>query len=147
MPYLFLLPLGLAVGMVYLARNSSDEIAYLSAFVAVGGLLLSLILAPWEIQLLLLIAVVVIVTVLWRRSGEEGKEAIENPVAGITGEKKYRGVTYTETPAEEVPEIEVEGKYRGASVKISNTRSIAAPIRPSALKYRGASVNGDPDPK
>ncbi|MEG3435528.1 DUF4278 domain-containing protein [Pannus brasiliensis CCIBt3594] len=143
MPYLFLLPLCLAVGMVYLARNSSDEIAYLSTLVAVGSLLFSLILAPWEIQLLILIAVVAIVTVLWKRSGEEGEGAIESPVEETTGEKIYRGVSYTETPAEEVPEIEVEGKYRGASVKISNTRSIAAPIRSSALKYRGASVAGD----
>lgn len=146
MSYLFLLPLGLAVGMVYLVRNSSDEIAYLSAFVAVGSLLLSLIIAPWEIQLLLLIAVVVVVTVLWRQFGEEGKKS-ENLVEETAGEKKYRGVAYTETPAEEIPEIEVEGKYRGAAVKLSNTRSIAAPIRPSALKYRGASVNGDGEAK
>jgi membrane protein implicated in regulation of membrane protease activity len=139
MSYIFLLPLLVAVVTAYAARNSNDEIAYLTTLVALGSLLLSLILAPWQIQLLILIAVVAIVAVLW---GRRERETTETPVAETAGDKKYRGVAYTEIH-EEAIEGEQEGKYRGASVKISHTPSIAPPIRPSALKYRGASVDGD----
>jgi membrane protein implicated in regulation of membrane protease activity len=143
MHYLFLLPLLTAIVTVYLARNSSDEIAYLMTLVAVGSLLLSLILAPWQIQLLLLITVVVIVTVLWQQRETEANEAIANALEETGSEKTYRGVTYTETQKEEIPAAEIEGKYRGVPVKISHNPSIASPIRPSALKYRGASAAGE----
>jgi membrane protein implicated in regulation of membrane protease activity len=139
MSYIFLLPLVIAVLTAYIARNSSDEITYLTTFVALGGLLLSLILAPWQIQFLILIAAVVVGALLWQR---RENEAFELPVSENPGEKKYRGVAYKEV-IEEVIEGETEGKYRGATVKISHQPSIAAPIRPSALKYRGASVAGD----
>ncbi|WP_066377171.1 MULTISPECIES: hypothetical protein [unclassified Anabaena] len=57
MPLLFLIPLvtGLATG--YISKKCHDEIAYLVSIFTILSLILSLVLAPWPIQLVLLIAV------------------------------------------------------------------------------------------
>jgi predicted membrane protein len=59
MPLSFLIPLftGLITG--YIFKKSADEIAYFAGIVAVISLIISLVLAPWEIQLLLLIVVLI----------------------------------------------------------------------------------------
>ena len=57
MPLFFLIPLftGLITG--YLSKKCNDEIAYITGLFAVISLILSLVLAPWQIQLVLLILV------------------------------------------------------------------------------------------
>lgn len=142
MSYLFLLPLLTATIAAYFWQRASDEIAYLTSAATVVSLVLSLILAPWQIQLLILLTVVVIVTVLWQ--GRENKESAPITLTETPVEKKYRGATYIEPTGAEVPVKEREGKYRGADVKITNNPPVANPIRPSSLKYRGAgSVKSD----
>ena len=142
MSYLFLLPLLSAAIATYFWQRSSDEIAYLTSAATVISLVLSLILAPWQIQLLILLTVVIIVTLLWQ--GQEQPEGEPVATTETPVEKKYRGATYIEPTTAEVPVKEREGKYRGAEVKISNNPTVATPIRPSSLKYRGAgSVNSD----
>jgi hypothetical protein len=137
MSYLFLLPLLTAAIAAYFWQRSSDEIAYLTSAATVLSLVLSLILAPWQIQLLILLTVVVVVTFLWQ--GREQPESVSVATTETPVEKKYRGATYIEVQAKER-----EGKYRGADVKITNNPSVATPIRSSSLKYRGAgSVNSD----
>jgi membrane protein implicated in regulation of membrane protease activity len=137
MSYLFLLPLLTAAIAAYFCQRSSDEIAYLTSVATVISLVLSLILAPWQIQLLILLTVVVIVTLLWQ--GREQKESVAVLTTETVAEKKYRGATHIEPTPAEASLTEHEGKYRGADVKITNNPSIAPPIRPSSLKYRGAS--------
>jgi hypothetical protein len=137
MSYLFLLPLFTAAVAAYFWQKSSDEIAYLASAATVLSLVLSLILAPWQIQLLILLTVVVVVTFLWQ--GRENQESVPISTPEIPAEKKYRGATYIEPTAAEVTITEREGKYRGADVKITNNPTAAAPIRSSSLKYRGAS--------
>jgi hypothetical protein len=137
MSYFFLLPLLTAAIAAYFWQQSSDEIAYLASTATVVSLVLSLILAPWQIQLLILLTVVVVVTLLWQ--GREYPDSAPAPTAEITAEKKYRGATYIEPTVAEVPVTEREGKYRGAEVKITNNTTAATPIRSSSLKYRGAS--------
>ena len=68
MPLFFLIPLctGLVTG--YLFKKSSDEIAYLAGVFAAISLILSLILAPWQIQLGLLILVLVITNKLLQKN-------------------------------------------------------------------------------
>jgi membrane protein implicated in regulation of membrane protease activity len=142
MSYLFLLPLLTAAIAAYFWQRSSDEIAYLTSAATVLSLVLSLILAPWQIQLLILLTVVIIVTLLWQ--GREQAESASVATTETSVEKKYRGATYIEPTTVEVQVKEREGKYRGADVKITNNPSVATPIRPSSLKYRGAgSVNSD----
>ncbi|MGH1395939.1 MAG: hypothetical protein ACRAVC_18215 [Trichormus sp.] len=57
MPLFFLIPLvtGLATG--YISQKCHDETAYIISLFTILSLILSLILAPWQIQLLLLIVV------------------------------------------------------------------------------------------
>lgn len=52
---LFLLPLGVAIAAFFVFERSEDELAVLSAVIALGGLIFSLILAPWQVQLAVLI--------------------------------------------------------------------------------------------
>ncbi|MBW4672117.1 MAG: hypothetical protein KME60_33005 [Cyanomargarita calcarea GSE-NOS-MK-12-04C] len=56
----FLIPLLTALFSGYLFKKITNEIAYLAGAVAVFCILLSLILAPWEIQLFVLIIVLVV---------------------------------------------------------------------------------------
>ncbi len=60
MPLFFLIPLcaGLAIG--YFVKKSSDEIAYLAGVFAAISFIFSLVLAPWQIQVGLLIFVLMI---------------------------------------------------------------------------------------
>lgn len=55
----FLLPLLTALVSGYLFQKSTDEIGYLAGGIAIISFIISLILAPWEIQLLLLVVVLV----------------------------------------------------------------------------------------
>ncbi|QLE58457.1 hypothetical protein [Nostoc sp. TCL26-01] len=57
MPMFFLVPLvaGLATG--YISKKCQDEVGYLTGTFTVISLVLSLVLAPWQIQLALLILV------------------------------------------------------------------------------------------
>ena len=54
---LFLLPLFTALVSGYICKQSTDEIGQLAGVVAALSLIISLVSAPWEIQLLLLLAV------------------------------------------------------------------------------------------
>ncbi|GBE76112.1 DUF4278 domain-containing protein [Microcystis aeruginosa LEGE 11464] len=142
MSYLFLLPLFTAALAAYFWQKSSDEIAYLASAATVISLVLSLVLAPWQIQLLILLTVVIVVTFLWQ--GREEQKNVPVPTPETAGEKKYRGAAYMEQTVAEAPVKERGGKYRGAEVKITNNPTVANPIRSSSLKYRGAgSANND----
>ncbi|BCL35181.1 hypothetical protein [Nostoc sp. MS1] len=68
MPMFFLVPLvaGLATG--YISKKCQDEVAYLTGIFTVLSLVLSLVLAPWQIQALLLIAVLASTNKLLRKN-------------------------------------------------------------------------------
>ncbi|WP_414527669.1 hypothetical protein [Nodularia chucula] len=55
----FLIPLCTALATGYVSKKCDGEIAYLISLFTVISLILSLILAPWQFQLLLLILVLV----------------------------------------------------------------------------------------
>ncbi|BAZ10965.1 hypothetical protein NIES4071_27890 [Calothrix sp. NIES-4071] len=55
----FLIPLVTALISGYLYKKSTDEIGYLAGGVAIISFVISLILAPWEIQVLLLVVVLI----------------------------------------------------------------------------------------
>jgi len=57
MPLFFLIPLSICVITGYIYNRCSDEVGYLAGLFAIISLVLSLILAPWEIQVLLLFVV------------------------------------------------------------------------------------------
>ncbi len=59
MPLFFLIPLftGLATG--YLSKKCNDEVAYLIGLFTIISFVLSLVLAPWQIQFVLLILIII----------------------------------------------------------------------------------------
>jgi amino acid permease len=59
MPLFFLVPLCTALITGYLVKQSNDEIAYIAGVFGFISFIVSLILAPWQIQLILLIAVLI----------------------------------------------------------------------------------------
>ncbi|MEM7554889.1 MAG: hypothetical protein AAF378_12450 [Cyanobacteria bacterium P01_A01_bin.84] len=60
MPLLFLIPLFTGLVSGYIFKKSVDEIGYLAGLIAAISILISLVIAPWEIQLLLLVLILVI---------------------------------------------------------------------------------------
>lgn len=59
MHLLFLIPLATSLVAAYIFKNSADEIAYLMGSITVVSIILGLVLAPWQIQLLILIFVII----------------------------------------------------------------------------------------
>lgn len=57
MALFFLVPLCTALITGYLVKQSTDEIAYIAGVFGFISFIVSLVLAPWQIQLLLLIVV------------------------------------------------------------------------------------------
>ena len=68
MPLFFLIPLSICIITGYIFNRCSDEVGYLSGLFAIISLVLSLILAPWEIQVLLLVVVLVTAKKLLQRN-------------------------------------------------------------------------------
>jgi len=69
MLFLFLLPLFTALVSGYIYKQTTDEIGQLAGVVAGLSLIISLISAPWEIQLLLLVAVLFVTPkLLWENN-------------------------------------------------------------------------------
>ncbi|MGB6295154.1 MAG: hypothetical protein WBF90_03090 [Rivularia sp. (in: cyanobacteria)] len=68
MALFFLIPLSICVITGYFYNRCSDEVGYLSGLFAIISFVLSLILAPWEIQVLLLVVVLVTAKKLLQRN-------------------------------------------------------------------------------
>ncbi|AKG23555.1 hypothetical protein [Calothrix sp. 336/3] len=59
MPLFFLIPLSMGLVTGYVYQKTTDEIGQLIGIVAVISLVLSIVLAPWQIQLSLLAVVLI----------------------------------------------------------------------------------------
>lgn len=140
MSLLFIIPLGIFLVAAYLFKHLANEMAYLAAAVALVSLLVTLCLAPWQIQLLLL---VVVILSNHRRSSSSSAPVIESSLPDEKNVKSvYRGVDYDLTPAQvEVTEDEVIGKYRGQVLRVHHLVKPPATSTSSTLKYRGVSVS------
>ena len=57
MHLLFLIPLLLGLVAGYISQNAATEIAYLTTTISIVSLFASIIIAPWQIQLLILLIV------------------------------------------------------------------------------------------
>lgn len=144
MPWQFIIPLALALVVTYILTNSADEIAYLSASILLVSLVLSLIFAPWPIQLVLVILVLLSNKLFSTPQSprvefqEDNNEKNQNQT---NVKLSYRGVNYAETtpPAVEVPESEITGKYRGQVWKDPLLKNTTGLQPTKGLKYRGAS--------
>lgn len=137
MNFTFMIPLSIVLVATYFLRKSEDEIVYLCGIVVVIGLLLSLILAPWQIQLFLL-GVAGISTIKLGQQNQTLETELDSKPPLL-----YRGSNYEPNSSNsanaEVLEVDLEGKYRGQVWK--NHHSEAAKIPQTfQLTYRGAST-------
>lgn len=138
MNFSFMIPLTIVFVATYFLKKSSDEIVYLCGVVIVICLLFSLVLAPWQIQLLLLV-IAAISTLKFRQPNQTITESeIDNKLPLL-----YRGSNYEHNASNpnniEVADADLEGKYRGQVWKNHHTEEAAIP-QTFHLTYRGATV-------
>lgn len=141
MNFTFMIPLTIVLVATYFLRKSSDEIVYLCGIIAIIGLLLSLILAPWQIQLFLLV-IAGLSTIKLRQPNQT--------VVEIEPENKppllYRGSNYTHNSSnsnsnnKEVVETDLVGKYRGQVWQNNHSEATKIP-QVFHLRYRGANTD------
>ena len=159
MHLLFLVPLTTGLVSGYLFKNAVDEMAYLTGVITIVSLFLSLVLAPWQLQLLLLVLVIISTRkfLLLNQSQAEFAETqsqflsnnstnpqpalLESELGKQEMTSKYRGVSYkppmTTAITTAQTERELIGKYRGTSWNraIKQGSKLQANAK---LKYRGA---------
>ncbi len=111
----FLIPLftGLITG--YIFKKCADEIAYLAGLFAIVSLILSLVLAPWQVQLLLLI-VVLIATKKLLLQNEYKLKVLEHNQEKLNSADKNELVISQPKSADK----KILAKYPGASYQASD---------------------------
>jgi hypothetical protein len=134
MPLFFLIPLSICVITGYIFNRCSDEVGYLAGLFAIISLVLSLILAPWEIQVMLLVLVLVTTNKLLQRNqcklkleeSSNNSQIVSQPkTAKREVTRKYRGAKYkVDIVKRDFIEEEVTLKYRGNDWIIRRMKSI-----------------------
>lgn len=135
----FLIPLALALGARYVAQQSEAEIAYLTAVLTLIFLLISLLLAPWQIQILLLLITAGAVRQFWLQLQPD-----PTALGAAAKNRQYRGISYEApaTPPPPTPQGEkVAQCYRGVNYSACPAAVPAPETKPpAALKYRGVTL-------
>lgn len=156
MHWFFLLPLIVALVAGYISQKSNDEICYLTGTLTALSLVLSLFLAPWEFQVLILILALVAARQFWFQidarlqpelnlaetsvdpKNEETVEGQEPAVSSHPNTRTYRGVSYESNSLAIAQSLaHSEGKYRGSPCSVGNQPTIAVKSSQFSLKYRG----------
>jgi hypothetical protein len=132
MHWLFLVPLSTGLISAYIAQKSADEIAYLTSAFTILSFFFTLVMAPWQIQILILLLAIIAVRQLWLKVNanlqleiKSDEIAAANTIESKTTHK-YRGVSYKPSALQK------------ETVEDKNTELIRSP-KP-ILKYRGASI-------
>lgn len=171
MTLFFIIPLAIVLLAVYIYKNSADEIAYLAASISGVGLILSLILAPWQLKLLLLVVVLLTTTKIWwpgnqledsnsselssaisrsdslTENSQTEESTASDKVFTPWVKRIYRGVNYdNNSPALKVSEGEVKGRYRGQVWKSARLETPTVNQPTFELQYRGATLNAQKAP-
>ena len=73
----FVIPLCVALVSTYVYRRADDEISYLTGSVIAVCILLSIILAPWELQVVVLAIAIILAKSLWNRIEHQREEEVE----------------------------------------------------------------------
>ncbi|MGF1542244.1 MAG: DUF4278 domain-containing protein [Pleurocapsa sp.] len=151
MHLLFLIPLVTGITASYINKYSSDEIGYLMRTLAFFCFVLSLILAPWQVKLIILTVVLGSVYQIWLYRSEpeletEGQELSKSELKEV--ESKYRGVSYQANHSNlELPPKElIAVKYRGKLGNIVHSHAQSPPQSQFELKYRGVSIDHQDKP-
>lgn len=140
----FLIPLLTALVAIYISHNSDTEISYLTGAVTVFSLILSLILAPWELQLLILVLVIAWSQKFWFKVEKGNISDSKQPPtkeANSLDSKEFSNSSVTDN------EDSIVGKYRGISWKKQNSQPVSVPLPKANLKYRGICIDNQQNDK
>lgn len=143
MEFTFLLPLTVGLTIGYKAWGSSHDIAHLAVIFAIVNLLVSLLLAPWEIQILLLILTAIIAKPLWQKFENKGGPWQSENSPKTDAKLHYRGISYeSKKPAILVNNAEKITKcYRGVDYECSQkSTQVANNVPDKVIKYRGVDI-------
>lgn len=143
MEFTFLLPLTIGLMVGYKAWGSRHDIAHLAVIFAVANLLASLLLAPWEVKVILLILAAIVVGPLWQSFDNKNNLPNTQTIDSKETELHYRGISY-ESPKSTIP-IEKTEKiskcYRGIDYESSGTYTAQNnEVKVKAIKYRGVDI-------
>lgn len=157
MRLLFLIPLATGLVAGHISQKSADEISYLTGVFTFLSLLLSLILAPWQIQVVLLLVAIFSARKFWVKVTSPEQEKIDDldtrdRVATVSPNsnlnqvvRRYRGVNYeTHHPSGNFTEVDQTEKYRGQTCQVHQFKQTVKEFPKSALKYRGISLKPQP---
>ncbi len=151
MAWYFIIPLGIALVVYYILKHATDEIAYIATAILVVSLIISLIIAPWQFQFLLLLLVLLSNIRIWQKT-----EDIEDDLSPADPKinMSYRGINYAVQPKsalaanEEVKKAEmIIGKYRGQVLKTNTPNNIPVQSETTSnfeIQYRGIKVKPQP---
>ncbi|NJL35579.1 MAG: DUF4278 domain-containing protein [Leptolyngbyaceae cyanobacterium SM1_4_3] len=150
MSFLFLAPLTVTLGSGFVfkaAKDTSTETATAAFAVGLIGLASTLILSPWEVQLLLVVLLlanvrwVTLLNFLFVRNEVAAPVELGDRNDTISSDATASAATTRETDAKATsPEKVVLGKYRGAVCELGHQAEIS-PRQPTVkLQYRGAKV-------
>lgn len=63
---LFVIPLAIGLAAAYIASKARDDLAYLAIAIAIVSSMVCLIIAPWQLQVILLVLVTIGIRQLWK---------------------------------------------------------------------------------
>lgn len=137
MRLLFLIPLTSALISGYIFRKSPDEMAYLTGLVTIISIVLTLALAPWQIQLAILAFVIISTRNLLRRNEYKLMQFENSQEEQLNYSNVSNATQIVENNANEGEKV---GIYRGSPWK--NNQIAISPSQKAnfPLKYRGASA-------
>lgn len=135
----FIMAMATVLVAAYVFKHSAEEMTYLSGSISVVSIFFALALAPWALQLLLLIFVLF----SNRRTFSTAQSVAdfhENTNDSI--KLTYRGATYQpKAPDLEGMTQEAIVKYRGQVCKLHQTQATPTAQSFEDLQYRGCSVS------
>lgn len=151
MVWYLIIPLGLALVVYYILKHVTDEIAHIATAILVVSLIVSLIIAPWQMQLLLLLLLFLSNIRIWQKTeASEDDLSPDQPKINMS----YRGINYEVQPPSatlakaDVKKAEVVlGKYRGQVLKTYYPKPTQPPSKINsnfAIQYRGIKVKPQP---
>jgi hypothetical protein len=133
-----MIPLTIVFVAIYFFKKSSEEIVYLCGIIAITALVLTLIIAPWQIQLFLLIIAALSTTKFWQPNQTITEIEVDNRKSLL-----YRGNNYENNSSNlnnlEIADADLEGKYRGQICWKSHHSKEATP-QTFPVTYRGAAT-------
>ncbi len=154
MRWLFLIPLTTGILSGYISYYLMDEIAYFTGALSLISLLICLFIAPWQLQLFILVLVLLAVRLLWIKVNAQPEsidvssilEDIEEEVAKAEHQRTYRGIPYPSEDPENVPHIESpkKGTYRGVPWQTEQNPVKHSKDSKFIQKYRGIPIS-NPD--